>query len=158
MVTFEEDGNGENLVLDVYITPDAKVSELIGLCCHLLEMRDLQPPFYNIKDYVFYPAEDGRADMDFPKVSLYTKIKQCCFEYLALVRKSDVPDDQRITVTVYFINGLTYEIEIESQDTPLEVIRDEAMRRKKIDDPDIEDPMFRFRKFLIILFIVIFIF
>ncbi|KAE9553420.1 hypothetical protein FO519_003379 [Halicephalobus sp. NKZ332] len=146
LITFKEDDEGEKLVLNVYITPDAKISELIGLCCHLLEMGNLEPPFSSIKDYVFYLAEDGRADMDFPRVSPYTKIKQCCFEFLALVRKCDVPDDQKITVTVYFISGLAYEIEIESQDTPLEVIRDEAMRRKKIDDPDIENPMFRFPK------------
>ena len=97
-------------------------------------------PFYyfstNPKDYQLYLADDDHsADTDFPRVDPNTQISQCFFQKLALVRKSDLPNysDSKMTVTVYMINNIRYQIEIESQDTTLQYIRDEALRLKELD-------------------------
>uniref|UniRef100_A0AC34FGY7 Sin1 middle CRIM domain-containing protein n=1 Tax=Panagrolaimus sp. ES5 TaxID=591445 RepID=A0AC34FGY7_9BILA len=142
--TEEEEKNGEPFILTLSIPNSAKISDLIGLCCFAYTRAERNPSCTSPSDYQLYLADDDHsADTDFPRVDPNTKISQYFFQKLALVRKSDLPNfhESQMTVTVYLINGIRYQIEIENQDTTLEYIRDEAMRLKELDIPQsMQDP------------------
>lgn len=149
----EPNENGSPYLLDVYIDPNVKVSDLIGLCGFLC-VRDYKSlPSDDPDDYVLYSAENGMADTDFPRMSKYSDVAKLCFTELALLRKSEAPALQSVTVVVYFVNGPTYEIQVESQDTPLEEIKKEAVERKERDVPDEIESDFLFCRFIFCLFI-----
>jgi hypothetical protein len=142
--TDEEMTKGEPYILTLSIPNNAKISDLIGLCCFAYTREGRHPPCTSPSDYQLYLADDDHsADTDFPRVDPNTKVSQCFFPKLALVRKSDLPNftESKMTVTVYLLNGIRYQIEIESQDTTLEYIRDEALRLKELDMPEsLQDP------------------
>uniref|UniRef100_A0AC34RR59 Stress-activated map kinase-interacting protein 1 n=2 Tax=Panagrolaimus sp. JU765 TaxID=591449 RepID=A0AC34RR59_9BILA len=140
----EPNENGSPYHLDVYIDPTVKVSDLIGLCGFLCYRDDKPLPTDEPNDYVLYPAENGMPEIDFPRISKYINVTQLCFTELALLKKSEAPELQSVTVVVYCVNGPTYEIEVESQDTPLEEIKKEAVKRKERDVPNEIDPEFLF--------------
>uniref|UniRef100_A0A7E4V7F4 Target of rapamycin complex 2 subunit MAPKAP1 n=1 Tax=Panagrellus redivivus TaxID=6233 RepID=A0A7E4V7F4_PANRE len=121
------------------------VADLMGLCCFMYTAERREPAITETQDLLLFLAEEMDADTDFPPIDQNLKMSNCLFTNFALTRKPDIRGyhEREFKVVVHFTCGLTYVIMVNSQDTTLEVVRDEAVRRRDADRPDSVHPDFK---------------
>lgn len=113
----------------------------------------------NPLSYSLYLAEENlEYDTELPPQDRHRLVLECGFPVLALVKNSDVLQNQRFLVNVYvifftffeflylgifiifryFVNGKCSTFELETLDIPLKWIFDQALQRRKQESSDIQ--------------------
>ncbi|KJH50535.1 hypothetical protein DICVIV_03300 [Dictyocaulus viviparus] len=93
----------------------------------------------NVDDYQLLMADEGgEIETDLPPLDRYRSIGDLGFTVLALVSKKAQKEELKSAhkVVVYLPNGHQYMYELENLDHTLEWLRDETVKRKKLDMVD----------------------
>ncbi|XP_072176722.1 target of rapamycin complex 2 subunit MAPKAP1-like [Diadema setosum] len=132
------EGSIRDSFLNVVVTNNARVQDLIGLICWHYTNKGLRPELReNVENYCLMIAEeDGEVDMDFPALDSKEAISKFGFNTLALVEK-DVPQDEgkggagdSIIVTIKSSDGES-RLAVDTTQITLRQILTKALRKRK---------------------------
>ncbi|XP_071482697.1 target of rapamycin complex 2 subunit MAPKAP1-like, partial [Diadema antillarum] len=132
------EGSIRDSFLNVVVTNNARVQDLIGLICWHYTNKGLRPELKeNVENYCLMIAEeDGEVDMDFPALDSKEAISKFGFNTLALVEK-DVPQDEgkggagdSIIVTIKSSDGES-RLAVDTTQITLRQILTKALRKRK---------------------------
>ncbi|KAI1708575.1 SAPK-interacting protein 1 (Sin1), middle CRIM domain-containing protein [Ditylenchus destructor] len=127
--------------IPIRIVNSAKISDLIGLSCHVYTRMKKKPRCEHPKNYSLYLAEDNLDyDTELPPQDRHRCVADCGFPVLAMVKNSDVLQYHQKDlhqIRVYFVNGRCFTFELESLDTALQQIFDRALENKQSESSDL---------------------
>uniref|UniRef100_A0A915CRQ6 Target of rapamycin complex 2 subunit MAPKAP1 n=1 Tax=Ditylenchus dipsaci TaxID=166011 RepID=A0A915CRQ6_9BILA len=120
--------------ITIRVVNQAKISDLIGLSCHVYTRMAKMPPCSHPSSYSLYLAEDNYDyDTELPPQDRHRLVADCGFPVLAMVKNSEVLDyhqQEHHSVKVYLVNGKCFTYELESLDVPLKWLFQQAMASK----------------------------
>uniref|UniRef100_A0A5S6QUC5 CRIM domain-containing protein n=1 Tax=Trichuris muris TaxID=70415 RepID=A0A5S6QUC5_TRIMR len=126
-----QDESQRQVPLNITISRQSKVHELIGLVCYHYTANGFLPPLKeSVEKYALYVAEEnGEIDYGLPARSPMESVAHFHFPCMAMAERSPRSALKRKKVShaaVHFDNGECFLIDVTSSSVPLKTIRDKA--------------------------------